>query len=108
MISVGELFRRARYALFRDRYTRELEEEISLHVDLRAEQLQGGGLSHDAAKYAARKQFGNVINHQERSRDMWGMQWTEQATSDLRFAIRRLKNRPGFSFATIAVAALGI
>ena len=39
---------------------------------------------------------------------MWGLSWFEHAAADVRFAVRRLRHRPGFSVATIAVAALGI
>jgi len=39
---------------------------------------------------------------------MWGLNLLEQAGADLRFAVRRLRTRPGFSLATIAVTALGI
>jgi putative ABC transport system permease protein len=104
----GELLRRLRYLLLRDRYTAELEEEMRLHRQLRAERLQGGGLSPTSARYAAQRKFGNTTHHQERSRDMWGMQWIENAAADLRFAARRLRSRPGFAISTILVAALGI
>jgi predicted permease len=104
----GEILRRLRYLVFRDRYTRELEYEMRLHRELRAARLQGGGLSPTSARYAAQRKFGNTTYHQERSRDMWGMQWIENASGDFRFAARRLRSRPGFALSTILVAALGI
>jgi putative ABC transport system permease protein len=39
---------------------------------------------------------------------MWGFLSFEQLAADLRFAVRRLRRRSGFTVATIAVAALGI
>ena len=39
---------------------------------------------------------------------MWGMNWAEEIGADVRFAVRRLRNRPAFSVSAIAVAALGI
>ena len=108
IMSPGEIARRLLYLLRRDRYAAELEEEMRLHVELRAARLQGGGLSPDAARYAAKRRFGNTTHIQERSRDMWGFLSLEQLGADLKFAVRRLRNRPGFSAATIAVAALGI
>ena len=107
-MTAGELLRRFQYLVLRDRYSRELEEEIRLHRQLRAERLQGGGLTSAAARYAAQRKFGNATYHLERSRDMWGMQWMENAAADLRFAARRLRSRPGFALSTILVAALGI
>src|SRR4051794_7894567 len=87
----GEALRRLQYLLLRDRYTRELEEEMRLHRALRAERLQGGGLSPTASRYAAQRRFGNATHHQERSRDMWGLAWLDNSVADLRFAIRRLR-----------------
>jgi predicted permease len=104
----GELLRRLEYLLRRDRYTRELAEEMRLHRELRAERLQGGGLAPDAARYAAARRFGNTTHHQERSRDMWGLEWMESTMEDVRFAVRRLRSRPAFAISTILVAALGI
>jgi predicted permease len=107
-MTLAELIRRAKYLLLRDRYTRELEEEMRLHRQLRAERLQGGGLAPAAARYTAQRKFGNTINHQERSRDMWGLDWLDNTVADLRFAFRRLRARPAFALSTIVVAALGI
>jgi predicted permease len=108
MMTAGELLRRIEYLLLRDRYTRDLEEEMRLHRQLRAERLQGGGLAPAAARDAAQRKFGNTTHHQERSRDMWGLEWLDNAVADLRFAIRRLRSRPAFAMSTILVAALGI
>lgn len=102
------LLRRLRYLALRDRYTAQLEEEVRLHVELRAAALQRRGMGAGAARIAARRRFGNSTLIQERSRDMWGFSLIEHAMLDVRFALRRLRLRPGFAFATIAVAALGI
>jgi predicted permease len=108
MMSLGELGRRLVYLVRRDRRTAELEEEIRLHVQLRAERLEQQGSSAREARFAARRRFGNPTSIQERSRDMWNMEWLEHAAADFRFAIRRLRSRPGFSLSAITVAALGI
>ena len=105
---VGELLRRIRYLLFRDRYTAELEEEIRLHIELRAARLQERGISVGAARYAARRRFGNTTTLQERSRDMWGWNMLADVIADVRFAARRLCRRPGLSVPAITIAALGI
>jgi predicted permease len=107
-MNAGELLRRLEYLVLRDRYTRELEEEMRLHRQLRAERLQGGGLAPAAARVAARRKFGNTTHHQERSRDMWGLDWLDNAAADVRFAFRRLRTRPAVAISTILVAALGI
>jgi predicted permease len=105
---LGELLRRLQFLVFRERYTSELEEEIRFHIDRRADRLHERGMPMAVARYAARRQFGNSTNIQERSRDMWGLSWLDHFAEDVRFAARRLRSRPGFALATIAVAALGI
>ena len=107
-MSIGELLRRLQYLLLRNKYLSDLEDEMRLHRELRAERLQGGGLAPDEARYAARRKFGNTTYHQEQSRDMWGLEWLESVMDDFRFAVRRLRSRPAFAISTIAVAALGI
>lgn len=104
----GRLLRQIQYLLLRDRHTADLEYEMRLHRELRAQRLAGGGLDPTAARYAAQRKFGNTTYHQERSRDMWGMQWMDNAVADVKFAVRRLRGRPAFAVSTIVVAALGI
>jgi predicted permease len=108
MKSIGEIARRLRFFLDRDRVAAELEEEMRLHRELRAEKLAERGMSPTDADAEARKRFGNVGAIQEESHDAWGLRWIEHAMSDARFAIRRLRNRPAFAISTIAVIALGI
>ncbi len=105
---VAELLRRLRYLVFRDRYAAELEEEIRAHIHHRAASLRASGLSAAEARYESLRRFGNPIAIEERSRDMWGLSLLEHAAADFRFALRRLRLHPGFSVATILVAALGI
>src|SRR6185437_8078472 len=102
------LARRIRYLLFRSRYTAELEEEMRFHLAQREARFVERGAAPLEAYYATRRRFGNAGTLQQRSRDMWGLHWAENAMADVRFAARRLRARPGFAVATILVAALGI
>ena len=61
----------------RDRLEQDLEDEMRLHLDLRAEQKRTGGLSPNDAEAAAHRQFGNAGLIQEHSRDAWGWRWLE-------------------------------
>lgn len=105
---IDELFRRVQRLLLRDRFAAELEEEIRIHIDHRAAALRADGVPIASARYEAKRRFGNPVNIQERSHDMWGLSILEHAANDLRFGVRRLRKRPGFSLAVIAVTALGI
>ncbi len=106
--SPRELGRRLWLLLRRDRAAAELEEEMRLHLELREARLRERGAAPLEAHYAARRRFGNRSNLQQRSRDMWGFNWFDDAAADLRFAARRLRRRPGFAMSTVLVAALGI
>lgn len=99
MMNPGELFRRLRYFVNRDELSRELEEEMRLHVAQRAER---------SGEYEARRRFGNASHIQQRSRDMWGMGRLDDWRNDVRFAVRRLAQRPAFSAAVIGIMAIGI
>src|SRR6185437_12934231 len=101
---LGELVRRVRYLVVRGRAGAELDEEMQLHVALREARLVEGGASPAEAHYAARRRFGNRTSLRERSRDMWGLTWLDDTLTDLRFAVRRFRARPGFALATILVA----
>lgn len=98
-MNLGELLRKFRHLLQRDQFTRDLEEELRIHVAMRAEQV---GLSE------AQRRFGNTTTIQQRSRDMWGFGRLEDLTNDVRFAFRRLAQRPAFTAAVVGVMAIGI
>ena len=108
MTTIRELLRRLRYLVRRERYLAELEEEMRLHTALRAEAMQAAGMSAEQSRLEARRRFGRATNVAEASRDMWGLGTLDQLAQDVRFAIRRLRARPGFSAPVIAVLALGI
>ncbi|MEP6834411.1 MAG: ABC transporter permease [Gemmatimonas sp.] len=115
--------RRVWYFLRRDQVTRDLEEEMRIHVELRAESLRrlrrdestaidasshSRSFANDPAYTDARQRFGNTTQHHQRSQDMWGFGRLEDLNSDVRFAVRRLAQRPAFTVAVVGVMAIGI
>ena len=108
MTTIREMLRRLWFLVRREQHLSELEEEIRLHTDLRAETMRAAGMSAPQAKVEARRRFGNVTNVAEVSRDMWGLGTFDRILQDVRFAARRLRARPAFSLPVIAVLALGI
>src|SRR5262244_4347406 len=95
---LSQLWRRLLFYLRRDRFDRELEEEMRFHLEMKVEENLDAGVSPEEARYAARRQFGNQTLIQEVSRDMWSFRYLETIAQDLRrrdFANSTDGNRPG-------------
>jgi predicted permease len=98
---IRDTFRRR--ALYND-----LAEEMRLHIEERTEQLMRDGMSPKEAELAARRAFGNRTVIEERSREVWQWPTLESIWADVRYALRQLKNSPGFAITVILSLTLGL
>jgi predicted permease len=105
---LSQLWRRLLFYARRDRFDRELEEEMRFHLEMKAEENLAAGVSPEEARYAARRQFGNQILLQEVSRDMWGFRFLETLAQDLRYGLRMSLKDKGFTSVAVFTLALAI
>ena len=71
---MNAFFRRLRWLAQRSRKEAELREELQFHLDEEAELHQAEGLAEEQARWAARRELGNLTLLQEDTRATWG--WT--------------------------------
>src|SRR5262245_48058440 len=98
--------RRVRFLFRRDRFERELQEEMQLHLDMKVRERVDDGLTPESARRAARLQFGNVDRARETSRETWAFGLLESLVRDQRYAARILARSPAFT--VVAVLTLGL
>ncbi|MFB3776290.1 MAG: ABC transporter permease [Bryobacteraceae bacterium] len=97
---MSEFFRRMRAFFRRDRLDRDLEEEMGLHLEMKAAETG------DPA--SSRRAFGNPLLLREQSKDLWAWRWLEELAQDTRFALRLSLRNPGFAVTSLVSLALGI
>jgi len=104
---MGKMLRKLRLLFHRQRFNDELSEEMSFHRDQAEHEFLAAGLSPQAARHAAMRQFGNTARLKETSHEVVGFT-AETIFQDLHFSLRQLRRNPGFALTAILILALGI
>src|SRR5262245_18608982 len=92
----------------RDRFRRELQEEMAFHLESLSEDLIRAGMAPDEARRQARIRFGSAERVQDHSRAERGVQLLDEGLRNVRFALRNLRRSPLLSIAFVLTLGLCI
>lgn len=95
-------------ALFgRSRLEAEMDEELQLHIENRARDLERSGLLRAEAEHRARIEFGGQERFKEECREALGTHFLAACLQDVRYGVRALRRSPGFTFVAILTLTIG-
>ena len=103
----SSLLTRIRGLLQRRRVAREMDDELSFHLEMETMSHIERGVPHSEARRLALRDLGGLDQTKEAIRDVRAS-WLDSAWQDLRYAFRSVRRQPGVSITAIGMLGLGI
>jgi predicted permease len=103
-----QLTRGLRALINRRAADQQIEDEVNHYLDEATSSFVEQGLTPEEARRAALLEFGSVTLVREQVRDYGWENMIDRAIGNVRYAVRRLRRRPGFAATCLLTLALGI
>ncbi len=101
-------FRRLRARLRYRHFTADLQRELEVHRAMAEDALRASGERPEDVHHQATRQLGNVTLARASARDVWIAPWLDSIRQDVRYAVRSLRQSPGFALTALATLMLGV
>jgi predicted permease len=92
----------------RQRFEREMDEELQLHIEMQTRAYTDKGMAPKEARRRAILDFGSIEGVREEVRQTRTLAWLAGIFRDVRIAVRGLLHEPGFSVVCILMLTLAI
>ena len=83
----------------------EFDEELRYHLEQQIRLNRELGMSREDARCAALRELGNPLQLRDEARETWRWRRLDELGHDIRYAVRALRDHPGFS--AVAILSLG-
>src|SRR3954465_8916935 len=105
---MARLLRRARWLTRRQSVEAAMNDEMRYHIECDIAERVRGGMSAVEARRTAPRDFGGLEAYKDAGRDARGISLVDELSRDAAYAVRVLRQHPGFATAVILTLALGI